>query len=459
MLPFGSSTEFYTWNPQLHIATVDGRLPVEEIAPRTLKMSYIDRMQNFSHIEWTLDNRDGKLTRPEFLSLGLIVRVKIGYINGATPWRAFLINRVQGGLGVWGRQRAAIGSNESTVTFYGRNRNAPGGRTARAWRRTADPPPTKGKKNYPATSDITKHDLLLDHTDRPRLIKAERMSDVVAIIAKRNGFDPAFTIIEETPDCLPGCAIIPDGWSDGQFLLEEAKARGFVFRVSHNKLYWHGPMYMGSDADVVESLTYGGPDILRLNVDCDFQLPIPGKITGVHYDFRTRVVSAQDQNRDQANSVANIADIYTFLDDKDREQSLTRDVVFPVLASNKREAFSKIVNNFISQNLRAFKLVVRTVGNPKLLAGGLLDISGTGSPFADGRWLISEARHDMQGQTYETEVQLKQSPKHLAAGAGKIDVVYTQDQPRDMNENTPRVGMIWVKGPPAVTTSARSNRR
>jgi phage protein D len=430
----GSSTEFYTWNPWVHIAVVDGRLESEEIARRTLKLVYTDRRKDFDNIEWQLDNRDGKLTRPENLATGLIVRLKLGYINGATPWRAFIINRVQGGVGVWGRENAAVGSNESEVTFYGRNRNAPGGRSARPWRRTAQPPSKKPKKQYPATSDITMHELILDQTDRPRVIKCSSSSDAVYKIAARNGFDAASTVIEDTHDSCEEI-VIREGQSDGEWLYERAQFFGFVFKVSHEKLYWHSRNYSGAKMPVVEKLMYGGPDILRLTIDCDFRLPIPNEVKGVHFDYRTRILKAVDFARDKANQQANHIDLYaSILDDPSRGQALTRKDTFPVLASSPRMVDDQTISRFVAKHARAFKLVVRTVGNPKLLAGHLVDIGGTGSPFADGRWLIDEARHTLDSSTYETELQLKPPPKDAVGGSNVVIEQIARDAARDKDK-------------------------
>lgn len=437
--------EFYTWNRSLHVSVVDGALPTELLMERTLGLTYFDRSREFDSIEWKLDNRDGLLTRPEYIAAGMTVRLKIGYINGAFPWKVFVINRFQGGLGVYGHKNPAVGSNESEITFYGRNRNAPGGRGARPWRRTAQPPPKKPRKSFPATADITSQELLLDSKDKPRIVKAETTAEAVLRIAERNGFEEAFTCIQPTDDHIEEVRL-KEGQSDGQFLAELAGRFHWVFKISDQTLFWHSPNWSGAKRIVADKLHYGvSGDILTLTVDCDFRLPVPGRTKGVGYDWRNRSILIADFDRSKAEGQANIATGFVggLLNDPGRYQTLTRYDTFPVLANGLPQANSKTIQQFINKHYRAFILVVKCVGNPKLLANRLVDIAGIGSPFADGRWLIDEARHDVSSSTYETEVKLKPPPKQQAAG--RVVIGRAQDAKRDKDEGITRVGVLAIQ--------------
>lgn len=448
--------EYYTWNRSLHISVVEGALPAELLMERTLGLTYFDRAREYDSIEWKLDNRDGLLTRPEYIAAGMLVRLKLGYINGTFPWKAFIINRFQGGLGVWGRKNAAVGSNESEVTFYGRNRNAPGGRNARPWRRTAQPPPKKPRKSFPATTDITTHELLLDSKDKPRVIPAQSTADAVLRIAERNGFGEAFTAIQPTEDHIEQ-VVLREGQSDGQFLSELAATQGWVFKLDGQMLYWHSPNWAGAKYIIADKLHYGaGEDVLSITVDCDFRLPVPGRIKGVGYDYRTRTMLVADHPRAIAEGKANmgIGFVGGILNDPGRYQTLSRYETFPVLAGGFKQADHKTIQKFISRHYRAFVLVVKTVGNPKLLAGRLVDIDGVGSPFADGRWLIDEARHDVIATTYETEVKLKPPPRQVTSG-GPVRFGHAGDSKRDRDDGVFRRAGVFVQGaePPSLRRS------
>ena len=443
--------EYFTWNRYLHVATVDGALPTDELLSRTLSLTYFDRIRDFDSIEWTLDNRDGLLTRPEYVAAGLVVRLKIGYIDGGFPWKAFIINRLQGGLGVHGRERPAIGDNESKITYYGRNRNAPGGRSARPWRRTAMAPPKKPRKQFPATKDITVHEMLLDQTDKPRLVKAETTADAVAKIAERNGFDTNYALIEPTDDHIEQVQL-KEGQSDGNFLAELAAAWDREFKLDGDVLRWHSHTWDGAKREVCDSLHYGyGEDITKLTVDCDFRLPVPGRIKGVGYDYRLRALHVSDLER--ADTERQVATAYAdVLKDPSRFKALTRYEVVPVTADSLPMADKKTIKAFIRRHMRAFQLVIETVGNPKLLAGKLLDVDGVGSPFADGRWLIAEAMHKVDETTYVTEVKLK--PPSKAQGKGRIVAGHVDNLERNKGAVNLRTG-YWERLPGKIPSGVR----
>jgi len=432
--------EYFTWNRYLHIATVDGALPTQVLLDRTISLTYFDRIQDYDSIEWVLDNRDGMLTRPEYIALGLLVRLKIGYYDGGFPWKAFIINRVQGGLGVWGRKDAAMGEDESKVTFYGRNRNAPGGRGSRPWKRRATPPPKKPKKHYPATTDITVHELLLDQTDKPRVVKATSTADAVTKIAARNGFDQNYALIEPTHDTGIEQVVLEEGESDGAFLSKLARAWQREFKVDGQVLRWHSRHWAGAKRELADSLHYGrGEDIIRLMVDCDFKLPVPGRYKAVGYNYKMRSMVVSDSERVSAGNFTAVC-YSDILGDPGRHQSLTKYEVIPVNASTLPHANTKGLTAFINKHMRAFILIVNTVGNPKLLAGREINIDGVGSPFADGRWLIDEAQHKVDETTYVTEVKLK-PPSRGASNAGAFKAARVLDA-----EHGFKGGVVYIAG-------------
>lgn len=439
--------DYFTWSRNVSVALVDGRIPAEEMRQRTLEIVYVDRDRNFDFIEWQLDNRDGKLTRPEYIGLGMIVRLRLGYVDGSFPWKAFIINRIQGGVGVYGQSKMPpVGDNESVVTYYGRNRNAPGGRQSRPWRRTARPPGKRPPKVYPATNDVTMNELLLDQGQGPRTVKAATTSEAVTELARRNGFQGDFALIQPTLTPIPtGIVTIPGNVSDGEFILALAEREDFIFKVDNNGLHWHSSTWKGAKFKVVDRLIYGGgtPDILELNIDADFRLPVTRTSSTKGYSYRRRVAITQEAEWDKTKGEANIGLAMTDLfEDEARYRALTRHDVNIIIGDDLTKAQEISVKRFINRHLRAFLLNVKTVGNPRLLAARLVDIGGTGSPFADGRWYISEARHNMGESTYETELKLKQPPKR--EDRGRIEVGITQEPEWDKKEGKLNLGSSMV---------------
>jgi len=419
--------EFFTWSRNTQVAIVDGRIPADEMRARTLRITYIDRDREFDHIEWELDNSDGLLTKPEYIATGMMVRIRLGYQDGSFPWKAFVINRVNGGAGVYGKGAAAVGDRESRVTYHGRNRNAPGGRTARRSYRAQAPrktttksgKPTKAARTFGATSDVTKHEMLLNQDQGPRTITAHTTSEAVEEIARRNGFEGAFALIQPTEDSIDSGAVTIDaGMSDGQWLQIAARGpkgneRGFVFKIDEQGLHWHSRCWPGAKPILADTLIYGEtPDLLEIWMDCDFRLPAPGSISAKGYSYKRRRLMVGELDYDAARRQSNLGISYfDILDDPAKFKALTREEIFPVLAASPGAAKEKSIQRFIARYMRAFQINVRTVGNPKLLAARLVAIQGIGNPIIDGVKYISEARHTMDPSTYVTELKLKHPPK------------------------------------------------
>jgi phage protein D len=436
--------EFNTWNPSLHIGVVEGPFPVEMMLERTLELTYYDRARQFDHIEWKLDNRDGLLTRPEYIAAGMLVRMRLGYIDGAFPWKAFIINRVQGGMGVFGVQDAVVGESESVVTYHGRNRNAPGGRGAKPWRRTARPAPKKPRKVYSSTSDVTQHEMLLGEMHGPRLIEASSTAEVVRKIAERNGFSANYALVEDTDDHIEGYTI-PNNYSDGEALLELANEWGYVFKLDGDVLRWHSPTWKGAQNKIVDTLVYGdGVDITGIEVDADLRLPLPGTLTAKAYDFERKVLHTQRARYDEAVQQANVGTM--ILDEivkhPAKYRSLTKDETFTVLGSSLPEVKKKLVQRFIKRRMRAFQLVAKSVGNPKLLAAKLIRLRGMYNPFVDGIWYISEAKHVLTNSTYVTEVKLKPPPAKMVSNTV---VAHTQRARYDKAVQQLNKGIMFIK--------------
>lgn len=438
--------EFFTWNRVLNIAVLDGRLPSDELRDRTLSFTFTDECKEFDHIEWQLDNTDGLLTRPEYTGVGLFVAMQLGYPDGPTASRVFVINRMTGGVGVWGRERPAVGQSESQITFYGRNRNAPGGKTGhRTLPKTARPPSTSrggsgsgvqrytaqgksvggkkgrggGRKTYgPTLANGTVREMLLDQKQPERWIPANSTSDAVRAILTRHGFTGDYAQVEDTPDEVPGVQIL-QGESDGEFLQRAAAQWGYICKLDGDTYHFHRLHWKGARSVLADVLEYGSsPDILSITIDCDFQLPVPSSVKAKSYNPRTRLVAVGDASYDASQNKSNmgIVAISQLRLDAGRDDAMTREDVIPVRASSQAAADAKAQQWFTQRHMRAFQLSVETVGNPKLLATRAVQIKGTGSPFVDGAWIIGVARHTIGGSDYKTSLRLTHPKKNEAVG-------------------------------------------
>jgi len=454
----------YIWNRQLHIGVSQGGLPPSLLRDRTINLIYTDRLRNFDHIEWILDNWDGAFTKLENLLAGLVVQIRIGYLDGAFPWRSFVINRVRGGVGVANKARPMVGDNERKLIYYGRNRNAPGGGrpTKMSWSRTAKPPP-KRNRTYPPTEDIAGRDMVL-RMNHPRTVEGATLYEIVSRIAERNGFTGAYAKIEPSADPVMGGAVtIPEGLSDGQFLERLARMKGWVFKVDEKGLHFYSATWAGTKRDVLPTIVYGaGNDIITLDIDGDFRLPLPSNVKAKAWDPDTRAMIVADLKEMQYGSHAvNVSVVYEriYKEQPQTWKALSREETVVALG-HPGSVSERAKARFLARHLRAFQLNVRTVGNPAYLAGKLLPISGTGSPFVDGLWLIDEVRHIYSPETYVTELHLKQPPRREGlTGGDRLApfIIYSPNYSRAQGKPSLSAGYIrnpgnWIQeeAPPSL---------
>lgn len=444
---------YNTWNPIFQAEVLDGVIPSEVFLSRTLEFTYTDRLTQYDFIEWKLDNRDGLLSRPEMLAAGLLIRIRLGYNGAEMPWRTFIINRAKGGLGVFGRSNPAVGSAESVITFEGRNRNAAGGKGGRSqktsWSKTAHVPPKKQKIYGPTMTGQT--DLMTGKRLKPRIIEARTLTDGIREIARRSGFEGPFALIEDCEEELESRRlVIPESWTDGQFLAAEAQRRKWVFKIDGDYLHFHSVGWPEANFDVVDSLVYGsGPDILELTIDADFQLPLPRSIRVQGMNPKTRQLITYDATAAQLQGSATLSVAHLKnLEHPAREPQVKQDLIFSTIATNLKELKKQAIDAFIARHMRAFQINLTCVGNPRLLAGRLLDLSGVGNPFVDNRWCIKEARHRIRpgssGLVYITETHLGPPPKK--AGPGNVKAFTVTDSAANQAQGTAKLTRGYIRG-------------
>ena len=405
---------------------------------RTIQFTYVDRTKDFDYIEWELDNGDGRLTRIEDLALGLDVQMRMGYIDQMFPWKSFVINRVRGGVGIDQESRPSVGENESKVTFFGRNRNAPGGGSPSrmSWKSSAKSygNSRRRKKHYPPTRDVTGDEFLI-RSDKSRVIpNVQYVSDAVRIIAEKNGFQGDYAKIEQTYVPVPDSTVeIPPGVTPGTWLQQMARAYGFIYKIGPSGLRWHSRTWPGAKYEVVDNLVYGaGPDIITLDIDADFKLPVPSKVDAKGWDPKIRAaVLFSLEAFDATNELnAGIAYFKDFAEKgQDRNKTLTRPHSMHVVG-DKNAATMKAQKRFIEKHLKAFLINLKVVGNPRLLATYLVNLSGTHNRLIDRTWQIGEARHTFGAEEYITELKLHQPPKNKehSGGIQKIGLIGNPEQ-------------------------------
>jgi hypothetical protein len=434
---------FHTWNPVLRFDLLKGPFTDAELSERTLKLTITDNARKYDEIEWELDNRDGKMTQPQFIALGLMLRIRYGYDALTSRWRSFIISRMKGGVGVYGRERAAVGSGESTITFTGRNRNAPdlkrkrGKRGASGYEKVPTGKGGKGRRRrFPggSTADVTQSENLfrndglhyLKDTDVPRVFNVRHLSDAVREIAKRMGYPDSKIFIEPTDDEVTSI-VIPAGVKYAEFLHMKKKDYGWMFKATGDGFHFHPEHWTKERKKLKEIFVYGaGRDILSLSIDADFRLPIPNKVSAVSYTPLRRATVVGEIGSQRSSVTDPLAHIHVLDDTKKvrapsgstaRSRHLRqKEERYVTAAGATGRAGAKATKRFIDRNMRALTLSITITGNPRIYAGDTIGVTGTGTPLVDHEWYVSTAKHIFSGTTYVTELELKTPRKGKGKG-------------------------------------------
>ena len=467
-----------TYNPALHFDVISGQHDIDFFLDRTLSFTLEDHARRYDEFRWTLDNRDGMLTAIHNIALGLAIRVRLGYADDTQMWRTFIISRMNGGVGVAqkaGSGMAAIGSGESTIEYTGRNRNAPDLRDKKKRKRgkgkKADPyvystkPTGRGgrlrarpNRGRP-TQDITR----LDRAQRDawhgplegeqRIFHVRHVSDAIREIARRSGYIDERIFIQDTDDNVDHI-IVPTGVSDAQYIEEQADKLNWEWKFDGNVCRFHEYGWKTSKVKPKTTFAYGGPDILSLSLDFDFNLPVPNSVKVVsHNPLRRGIIlnHADIANSPIQNKVAIIfargGPNSQSPDREQRRQHLLRDSVYNVSGGSKNLGNLKAQNEFVRRNIRAMRLTVQMVGNPDVEGGDTIQLVGTGCLLVDGDWYVDVARHIFSGTTYVTELDLRPPPK--PKGASTLFRLFYRD-PEATQRNLSGVSIGHAKGRNAV---------
>jgi hypothetical protein len=349
---------------------------------------------------------------------------------------------MRGGVGVSMRGNAAVGESESTITYSGRNRNAPDLRRRKGKRKKKSSGPRRSSRNTrggEATSDVSQLEDVFrpdpmhgDKSQQSRIFNVRHLSDAAREIAIRVGYPPDKIFIEQTDDDLTS-VVIPPRQSYSDFLAAQAAAINWVFKPDGKEFRFHPRRWEKDRKKVKEVFDYGaGADILSLQIDGDFRLPLPRTVKVSAYVPERRNVFVFQASADN-NAVDSIGSLAILGDQSivgvgphrrseggaSRRAYLSSDEESIIAPGGRiKLASQKAQNLFIQRNLRALKLNVALTGNPSLEGGDIIGIRGTGTPLVDNAWYIEVARHIFDGDTYQTSLDLRRPP----TGKGKGEI-------------------------------------
>jgi hypothetical protein len=440
---YGAADDRHTFNPNLFFDVVHGGFESEFLRNRTLSFTLTDNAKGYDEFSWSLDNRDGALTDVTKIALGLLLRVRLGYTDDTQNWRTFIVSRMQGGVGVAnseGDGGPAVGSGHDTIVYTGRNRNAPDLKARKSRKKGSStasksakiPKPTgRGTGHYSkrfkgkGSPGIMRYDSAQrDAWHGPteggdtRIFSVRHLSDAVKEIAYRNGYVQNKVFVQDTEDEVSHI-VIPTGIADAQFLEMQADMLGWVFKMNPNTFHFHEERWKLGMRARSHTFTYGGPDILDLSVDFDFNLPVPGVVRTKSQNTLVRLLLDTSVTEEDSPVEHKIGIAFFDADTKaSRKKYLKRDSTYCVPGGVKKQASLAAQNSMVNRHIRAMKLNLTLIGNPDVVGGDEINLKGTNCRLVDGKWYAEVVRQVFSGTTYVTEIDLRLPPK--ARGKGKV---------------------------------------
>lgn len=252
-----------------------------------------------------------------------------------------------------------------------------------------------------------------------------KVTDAVRFLAHALGFLDGSMVIEEEnwpgePDVVSATTVtFLESETAAQFLSRQARALDYVWKIEGDKFRFHSP---GFEEPPLPPIRYrGGADVLEFELDADFRIPAPGRVAATRANPRVNVVETTTvEGVTETAGILAIRDLGPFADaasagTQSRANLVATDIVPASNVPNK--ARQQAVRRLQSLAERRWKLELKLVGNPRILAGRKLTLEGFG-PWIDGQWFVRGVTHhwDVSGYTTTVKPATRRQP---SSGVGK----------------------------------------
>lgn len=324
-------------------------------------MSFVDEERKADRLTIEVDNFDGGAWDTAIFAKGNMLYTSWGYAGFMAPTRQMVITKSSGGI---------------TLTVEAKDRS-----------------------------------LLMHRETKTETYEDVRRSDVVALIASRNGFGPGARVIEETPTIHE--TITQPNVSDVRMLRNLAQKQGFEFFIGPDGLHWHSRdlAQAPSRRFVYYPAGRAGADFNNRNAMWDYAIendltakPAKTKLKGIDPDTKQPIV-AEGSNaateRDQLQEIVEVRDY-----DTGTWQQVTRAVLEetkPTAETTQEAAKERADGRFKKISQRAVKLSFSCLGDPLLLAKTLCDVEGI-AQRVDGRYYLEKVEHSINESGYTCRV-------------------------------------------------------
>lgn len=366
---------------------------------RVLSFVYEDCENKTDKVSLQLDNDDLSLFDNEALFGGVILEVSWGYPGNMAPPRRVVIKKIKG-------------FNPLTVEGHAES-------------------------------------VLLNRRTRTRCWEQKRRSDVVKEIGAENGFNGAFSSIEDTEDVQD--VINQTGETDAHFLRRLAREEGMEFWIDDTGMHWHERRLDLTPSHVFVWKTSKTGDILSINVESDL-MRRAARVTVKGRDPIEKVTIEETANNDNTDRATlgdsrevvetvdvetgqTVAGIYQNIEDPLLEQSRLdvqvgyqdlenqqtvldeRNAVlltYAVPESNQKKAKKKASAKFKKAERRTVKLSMNVVGDPTLRAKSIIEVQGISSVLS-GKYYVKEVKHSVSSSGYTCDLKLIRDAKGVYA--------------------------------------------
>lgn len=346
---------------------------------RLLSFTYEDTDDDPPEVRLEFEAASGSLVRTETLALGLDLQISWGYPDSKAI-RDVTIRTVAG---------IGSGSGGSKIEYVGR--------------------PTKLDRLHqnagPALAGLP-------------VFENMTASAVAREIAGLVDLTGASTLIEDTEQVYPLLAMRSNE-TPFQFMRRLAKLHNFTWGVSQSTFHFHSRGFQPPPA--VALLASGGPDVLEWKVEGDLTVYSPSEVTVKGYDPKERHVIVSEHRPEGPVAVAMI-DIGPFSAGAPavggaRQNLVARETISTGDARNK--AGLKAARLLRARADRQWKLNLRTIGYPDIMARTWIDFAGAGG-WVDGRWYVRGVKHTIDGGGYITEI-LEATRRGAGAAAAPLE--------------------------------------
>ena len=262
--------------------------------------------------------------------------------------------------------------------------------------------------------------ILMDRELRNRTFENMTRSQIVAKIAKENGYEGDSQHIEETKTVYE--VVTQARLSDAQFLRSIANKEGFEFFVDFDGLHWHS-RNLGQKP--LRKLVYfsdpGRGEVLGISVDGDIMkrptsVTMRGRDPIERQDIEARSDNASTSGRASLGEVMEQVDARTGQSLGTTVINTAHDETLPTTETSEAGAQQQADGRFKRAQSGAIKLNIKIEGDPLIVAKSVVELEGAGDKMS-GNYYVSVVEHDL-GAGKPFTMTLKTRRDSTSRGAG-----------------------------------------